>query len=41
MDPIGLKFRRKNNTPIPTLKLLNKKRKGEDSKEEIPDGVDP
>jgi hypothetical protein len=41
MDPIGLKFRRKNNSPIPTLKLLNKKRKAEENKDDIPEGVDP
>jgi len=42
MDPLGLKFRRTGNSPIPTLKLLNRKRKGEEGKdEENPEGVDP
>ena len=42
LDPLGLKFRRNDNTAIPTLKLLNKKRKGDDKKEEENlEGVDP
>lgn len=42
MDPLGLKFRRMGNSPIPTLKLLSKKRKGDDGKDDDNlEGVDP
>ena len=41
MDPLGLKFRRLGNSAIPTLKLLSKKRKGDDAKEAEIEGVDP
>merc|ERR1712151_109853 len=40
VDSLGLRFRRKGNAPIPTLKLLNKKRK-EEKEEEDMEGVDP
>jgi hypothetical protein len=41
MDPLGLKFRRVGNSAIPTLKLLSKKRKGDEVKEEEADGLEP
>jgi hypothetical protein len=44
IDSLGLRFRRSRNSPIPSLKLLNRKRKGDDGKDredENPEGVDP
>jgi len=40
IDASEKRFRRKDNKPVPTLKLLNKKRKNDDCKEDNDENPD-